>query len=499
MIAALYLTLLTVPSALPVSSSAYSVAAPQDPELDAKIAAAGKDVAKLLALATAASSAGQEEDAKKIYRKVIEIDAGNEAARRGLRHQFYDNKWFESFAELSKYKREEDARMKAKGLARYKDQWVPEGDVPFLSMNWTKDAQGVWVNPVEAARAKQIAEWQAAGYVFRADDNSWVSPDDQAKWAAIQWKCGEEWVDTAKANEYHSKIGQWWQLAGENFVVWTTCDWDTGNLARWHADKVRADLERLFGLAPVTKPHLITLNSLAQYNQVSGGNPPVIPESEGISSLHGAYFADAYFDVTAKPPQFLGAGVSYWDRKDPKTDGWGPFWLRWAAAQSYIEAIDPSWMTIGERIASGGGNDAAQNPAPFWNEKKIPRWLRYGAASYVERFMKNPMAAEGANPWDLREFACSEVKKAGGLRKLDQIFAFVLDLNDIQGSSRLYEEAGLVVAFLLDGGNKDVAAKHDAFKSALKSGKKTAVTEAAKALQDALVQAEPELKKFAGL
>lgn len=502
MIAALYLSLLSSPRAVPMSIAAipaYAVARPDDPELDAKIAEAGKDVAKLVALATAASGAGQEEDAKKVYRKILEYDASNEVAHKGLRHQFYDNKWFESFAELSKYKREEDARMKAKGLARYRDQWVPEADVPFMNMGWTKDAKGVWSNPIDAARAKQIADWQAAGYQFRADDNSWIAPEDLPKWTAIQWKCGNDWLDTDKANEYHAKLGQWWQLASDHFVVWTTCDWNTGHAARWHAEKAYPELVRLFGIEPAKKPHFVVLNSLAQYNQVAGGNPPLIAETEGFSSLHGAYFADSYFDVTAKPPQFLGAGVSYWDRKDPKTDGWGPFWLRWAAAQSYAEAIDPSWRTIGEKIASAGGNDATPNAAPFWNEKKIPRWLRYGGASYVERFLKNPLAAEGADVWDLRAFSCGEIKKAGGMHTLDQIFAFGLDLNDIPNSMRLYDEAGLVTAFVLDGGNKDVTAKHEAFKAALKTGDKPAVAEAAKALQDAIVKAEPELKKFAGL
>src|SRR6185503_9098831 len=106
-------------------------------------------------------------------------------------------KWFDSFAELSKYKREEAAKMKAKGLGRYKDEWVPEGDVPFLSMGWTKDAKGAWVNPAAAARDKQVEEWKAAGWQFRADDNSWIAPEDVEKWAAIQWKCGDQWLDMA--------------------------------------------------------------------------------------------------------------------------------------------------------------------------------------------------------------------------------------------------------------------------------------------------------------
>ncbi len=498
MISAILLTAFPAPYFAPAARSEATLVALD--ATDDKIAAAGTDIAKLLELASSFESTGApESETNRIYKRVLELDPKNEVAHKALRHQFYDGKWFDSFAEMSKYKREEDARMKEKGLARWKDQWVPQADVPFMNMGWVKDEKGAWANPVEVAREKQIAEWKAAGRTFRADDNSWIAPEDNAKWAAIQWKCGEEWLDTAKANEYHSRIGQWWQLAGEHFVVWTTCDWDSGNLARWHADKTHADLFRLFGVAPSKKPHFIVLNSLTQYNSVAG-NTPQIPEIEGYSSLHGAYFADNYFDVRATPPQFLGAGVSYWDRKDPKTDPWGVFWLRWAAAQSYVEAIDPSWAAIGERIAAGA-RDAQPNAAPFWNEKKVPRWLRYGAAMYVERFMKNPLAVEGANPWDLREFAFGEVKKNGGLRKLEQVFAFALDINDIPGSSRLYEEAGVVVSYLLDGaeGKKELAAKHEAFKTALKSGTKAQATEAAQALQAELIKLEPEIRKFSGL
>jgi hypothetical protein len=241
------------------------------------------------------------------------------------------------------------------------------------------------------------------------------------------------------------------------------------------------------------------LNSLQQYNQAAGGQPILI-ESEGISSLHGAYFSDGFYDRST-PPRFLGCGVSYWDRKDPKIAGWGPYWLRWAAAQSFVDGIDPSWITVGEWIGAGARGDIAGYAAPFWGEKRIPRWLRYGAASYVERFMKNPEAAEGADPWTLRSFAFAELKKNGGLRKLDDVFAFALNVNDIPGSSRLYDEAGLVVSYLLDGaeGDKELAQNLTAFKSSLKSGTKADTTAAALELQKTLVKHEGEIKKYAGL
>ena len=470
-----------------------------DADVDAKIAAAGKDVAKLLELAASLNTAAQPEAAAKVFKRVLEIDANNEAAHKGLRHQLYDKKWFESFAELSKYKREEAARMKEKGLARYKDEWVPEADLPYLSMGWTQGKNG-WENPVEVARAKERADFEARGFRFRPDDSSWIAPDDFPKWEALQWKCGEEWVDMAKANEFHAKPEKAWKLAGEHFDVETTIDWEGANWARWHAEKAYPELVRIFGVEPKTRPRIFVVNGLAQYNQVAGNNP-LLPEFEGYSSLHGAYFADLFFDGAAKPPQFRGSGVSYWERKDEKAGSWGPLWVRWAAAQSFCDAIDPSWGAIGERIAGGGATEDAAFIASFWGEKKIPRWFRYGAASYVERFAKDPTVPESGDAWGLRTFAFGEVKKTGGLRKLEDVFAFGLNINDIPNSTRLYHEAGLVVSYLLDGsgGDKGLAEKHEAFKTALASGKAADAKAAATALQAEILKHDADIRKFAGL
>lgn len=497
MIAALFL--LALPLSSSPSTAVFAIEQEDDAAVDAKIAAAGSDVAKLVELASGYTAAKDEGAAKRVYRKILELDPAHEAAHRALGHRFYDNKWFDSFGELAKYKREETAKMKAQGLARFKDQWVPEADVPFMSMGWVKDEKGAWFNPVDAAREKQIADWKAAGHQFRADDNSWIAPTDVDKWIALQWKCGDAWVDLTAANEFHSKIEQPWKLVGQHFEVWTTCDWEGANIARWHADQTQAELRRLFGVQPSKKPHLFMLNSLEQYNQAAGSQP-ILVESEGISSLHGAYFADLFYD-RGTPPQFMGCGVSYWDRKDPKVAPWGPYWLRWAAAQSFVEGIDPSWAAVGQWIGSGGRGDVAAYTAPFWGEKKIPRWLRYGAASYVERYMKNPEAAEGADPWTLRTFAFGELKKEGGLRKLEDVFSFQPDATDIAGSSRLYHEAGLLVSYLLDGssGDKELADQHRAFQVALKSGAKAEAVAAAKSLQATLIKHEGEIRKYAGL
>jgi tetratricopeptide (TPR) repeat protein len=500
MIAILLLLALPAPASVALLAPLQQSAPAEDPAFEAKLTAAGKDVAKMLELANACTAANQAASARKAFAKVLELDPANEAAHKGLNHQLYEGKWFESFAELSKFKRDEDAAMKAKGLARFKDQFVPIADVACLKMGWVKDKDGHWQSQLAAASAKLAEEKQAAGCEFRVDDSSWVAPDEQEHWAKTLWKCGDEWVEMKVANAYHAEMSKWWQLTGEHFVVDSTCDWDNANRARWYADKAYPDLVRLFGLEPASKPEFVVLNSLAQYNQASGGTPPLIPESEGASSVYGAYFADANLDPSVTPPQYAGTGVSFWG-SDRDVTAWGPYWLRWAAAQSFVESIDPSWNAVGDFVSSAGTPNPTAGIPGFWAEKKIPRWMRWGAAGYAERFLKNPEAADGADPWDIRKFAFTNLKQVGGLEPLDDVFRFVIDLKDGDKTSRLYHEAGLLVAFVLDGAPKDkeLADKHAAFKKALASGSKDDVTAAVDGLQKALIKRDKDIRAWAGL
>lgn len=461
------------------------------------IRAAGEDVTALLELARSYERASKRPAATRVYERVVTLDVDNERARKALRHQKYDGRWFESYVDLARYKREEAALMKKKGFGRWKSEWVPVSDLPFLRMGWRRDAQRNWAHPADIEHGKRIEEWKASGYQFRADDNSWIAPSEFERWAALEWKCGDEWLDLEGANRFHSSIDTLWEIAGEHFLVLTSCPWERGNSARWHADRTHAELLRLFGTAPATPPTVVVLNGLSQYN---GAAAELLLDSEGLSSLHGAYFADSALDESVEPSRFLGAGVCYWAGGDSGMANWGPFWVRWAAAQSFVEALDPSWETVSELVSKGLSNPQTYSKA-YWSEKRIPRWLRFGAASYVERYLANPQAAEGADPWDLRSFAMDELRKNGGLRELPKVFAFELTLQDIPGSRQLYSEAGLLVSFLLDGSSEDaeLQSELDVFRNALVSGSREVVRAAGTSLENALAARTKAIRKYAKL
>jgi len=461
-------------------------------DLDERVKAAGNDVDKLWEVRLWLVDQDRGDEAVPILHKILDVDPGNEAAHLALAHKPYDGKWFETYVALSEYRRAEDARMLAEfGKVRHGDGWALEEDIPFLTMGWVRTDDGEWVSRRALDRRAEAERLAAAGY--QQQDLTWIPPDEFEQWREGLWKCGEDWLGIAEANGYHSRIGNWWKYPSERFVTWSTCEREGVQWAGWWADRTYADLVRIFGVEPAEKPTLVVLNGLQQYNQLAAGDPDLglaPTEASGHSSVHYAYFAEAWFDNSVDPPEYQGVGVAWWDRKDPNLAPFGQHSIRHAAAQSYAEAIDPSWRAVGEILANGG---QITNLAPFWAEKRIPRWLRYGAASYVERYFVD--ASDEKDPLWARNWALRNLNDKGGLGNLERVFELTLDPNDVPGSGQLISEAGVVVAFVLDGECEPVIDAHQRFKAALRSGEDT--SEAVEELQQALIEHERELAAFA--
>jgi hypothetical protein len=107
-----------------------TVATAQDAEYDTKLAEAGDDVAKLWELHLWCKETSRNSESRATLKKLLENDAEHEEAHKALGHHNYDGQWFETYTSLAKYKRAEEASMKEKGLARYKDEWVKIDDLP---------------------------------------------------------------------------------------------------------------------------------------------------------------------------------------------------------------------------------------------------------------------------------------------------------------------------------------------------------------------------------
>ncbi|MEM1448605.1 MAG: hypothetical protein AAGI22_05800 [Planctomycetota bacterium] len=468
---------------------------PVDDVADA-IEAAGDDAAKLAALADAWSEEERERDAVRAWERVLEVDGDHEGARRGLRHHRYDGQWYETYAALAKVRRAEaKRRFETDGTVRFGDLWVLADELPYHRMGWEKLDDGTFAPPGTRERLADDAAKAAAGW--EKQHTTWIDPQDFGKWRQGLWKVGDEWLETAAANEAHSKIGAWWQVPGEHFVALTTVPEDKGRWVVWWADAAHADLARIFGLAAPSKPEFVVLDSIAQYNQFSAGDPAAgfgPADANGYSSVHYAFFTDGWMDASSAVPAFKGTGAAYYDANDPALEPFGQHAVRHAAALAWLEAVDPSWTAVSQMLTSPGGGFPDR---PFWDEKRIPRWLRYGAAAYCERFFEDANVGEGGDPLWARKWALQNLKSGGTLDPIEDVLALQIDTNEPEASCRLIHEAGLLVHFLVDGEDKKVGKAWTAYREALVAGDD--VGEHVAVLEEALVKAQKKIAAFGGL
>lgn len=473
----------------------------QGPTYEERLSQAGDDVAALWELHTWCRSQHKYSESRKTLKRILELDSEHKEARAALGHTFYDGRWFESSYKLSEYKRTEEKRkLEEEGLVRLGDEWVPQEEAPFRRMGWVKADDGTWMSMARANRRAEIAKLEAEGY-RRQTDMTWVAADEVGKWDEGLWKCGDEWMSKEDANKHHASLQNAWHWPSKNYVLFSTLDIDGNSWAAYWADFTYADCLRAYGMHPKQPPIFTVLRDTTQYNALAQGDqatgrPPT--ESNGYSSCHYAYVGEVWFDVTiadvTKPEtiDYLGGGICYWDRNNPDLANYGQHAIRHAAALSYAESLDPSWDALSKFLS----NPNAQGTlAGFWTEKRIPRWFRFGVASYCERFFRDQQPAEGYSEWWARDWALDNIRRNGGARDLDEIFAFNLDPNDQSG--KLIAEAGMIVSFVLDGDCAPVKEKHAAFKAALRDGGDTQA--AIEELQEAIKGNEEKLHLHIGM
>ncbi|MEW6074169.1 MAG: hypothetical protein AB1726_16435 [Planctomycetota bacterium] len=500
------------PSAIPVDAvraGAVSRTEPGAParqdltaEFEKRRAAAEGDAQKLWEVANWCEANGLDKEFRSCLRAILKIDDGDKKAHELLGHVFYDGQWFPSAAQMEAYKKKHEAELrkdeerkaKEQGLVRHGDRWVHPEDVPYLERGFVKDESGTWIDPEEQ---KKLAE----GWVRQ--DLEWISPEEKPNLEKGLWKCGDRWLGLADADAYHAEIDRCWKIPGERFLLYSTCPRSLAQRALLEAEDAYGDLVRIFGTYPAERPHFVVLNSLDQYGRFANGDPAAQrpgTESAGLSSVHGVFFADVWFAIPSL--EYLGAGVTYWDEKDERSKSFGRLFARHAAAQSFIERIDPSpATTVKFREAQGAGGFS---PADFWKEKLLPLWLRYGAAAYVERYFADKSPGAASNPHMLREWSVQNIQRAGGLDPLDTIFAFGITVENSEGSGKLINEAGLLVAFLLDGGCAPLAKEHGVLKEAIRQArqdqkKAPEVQKVVANIQKLFQKNEEALRKFAKL
>ncbi len=469
---------------------------PDQAEYERRRKLADKDADKLWDLHDWCKEKKLDKEAKSCLRRIVQLKPGDEKAHKELGEVSYDGKWFPSEKKVEEYKKQaaeklakdEEKTAKEKGLVKFKDQWVTPEDLPFLKRGMVKNDKGEWIDPEEQ---KKIAE----GWVKQ--DLEWVSPQEKDNLSKGLWKCGDKWLETAAANEYHSEFFQWWKIPYQTkFVLWTTCDRKVAETVLQNLSGAYEDLVKCYGYEPSTPPAAVILRNQQQYESFAAGDPEEqrpSSDSLGLSSTHYAYFAD--IGINTETAEFVQWGVSYWDASTETGPKWAIHSTRNALGQSFAEALDPSPKAM-EKVKESERFD----PKSFWEEKKIPLWFRFGAACYAERyFTDHAVKAGGNNRWAI-EWSLTNLLSRGGMLPISQVLEYEPSVDKLEDTQVWYNRIGLLMWFAVDGKCAPVTEKLTAFQTALKSGKdQKTVAAAGKALATELAKHDTDLRKFAGL
>ena len=497
-LSALLVLLLAPVPALPAPTTPPGLVVLQD-DFDSRRKAAAGDLELLWELVDWCEARGLQKERDRVLRDVIKLEPDDAKARELLGHVEYDGQWFTTAKKLEAYKKKKEREerkalereAKEKGWVRYGDTWVDPNNVPKLEAGFVRAEDGTWVSPEELQKIE--AGW-------KRQDLVWVSPEEASQLDAGLWKCGDEWLELEAANRYHSELDRWWRIPDGYFTLWTTVDRELAYKAQDRMQIAYRDLVRLFGVTPVDPPNVLIVRNSDQYRKFTegAGDPPLPRSLSGLSSVHGSFFADFWIDPEVG---FVGAGVSYWNPDNEADDRFGNLWCRHAAGLSFVEGIDPS----PEALAALQAGDAQTFAQGFWDEKVLPNWLRYGAASYVERYYHDSFVGPDGDPLWARKWSVSNIAGRGGLDALDTILELKLTPDDVEGSAKRLNEAGLLVAFLLDGQSAAMTKEHQKFKAAMKAWRKnpakgaSGVEKAVKGLERAFKKNWKDLQAFAGI
>ena len=469
---------------------AASLQASQDrkAEFAQKRKSAEGDVAKLWELFNWCDAYGLEAEGRSVLRAIVKLEPDNTKAHELLGEILHDGKWFANEKAIEEYKAKALAEeAKRTGKVVFKGTLVSKEDLPYLQRGLVRDDAGNWV---DAAEAQKLAE----GWVRQ--DLEWIAPDERENIEKGLWKCGDKWLAEAEADTYHAEVTQCWRIPRARFVLYATVPRKVAELAVQEMERAFDVCTSLLGPAPQERAVVLLLRSQDQYNRFARNEGRTPVELRGLSSCYGAFLAEVWPEphLQGKP----SAGVSFWDFTNEVGHRFGRLYSRHAAALSFVELVDGSPKALEQLkdITNMREAEAAALEQAFWSEKQLPPWYREGVVSYAERYMPDSVQPPGGDVHWLRKWSVSNI---GTLDALDTIFAFQVGPDDCRQTARLMNQAGLLVAFAVDGKVAEVNAKQQAIKQALQTGNTKGLQQALKELQAAIKKNEAALRTFAGL
>jgi hypothetical protein len=396
----------------PTPAHAAVLAQDAKAELEKKLAAIDKkDAEALFQLALWAEQNSLKTDSKRLLRDVIKVNPDHAQARELLGYEKFNDKWLTK-REIEREKaKAEEAAMAAKGLKKWKDQYVPAEDFEKLEKGLVKyeGSDGVkWVTPEQKERLEKGMELV---------DGVWLSKEDLEHHRAGEFKVGDKWLKEDEANKVHSDFSNPWVLEGDFVQLTTTCTYKFGKVALMHSDATVRKVYEIMGVplpkaGDVEKTAMIMVKDLADYSQL--GNRV----NDGIDANMSSNWSS--FMMTNDESTRL-AGVTIYEvlqqGNDTANDNFSLGHCRFAVACATVRNMP-----------------FAEPPSP---------WFAFAIASYCERYWV-AMARESDNKaWG--KWTLDTLAKEGGPIDLKTYF------DPFQPTRQSLLQGGAIIAWLVQG------------------------------------------------
>lgn len=426
-------------------------------------------------VATAEWAQDQGLDPGLAWKRVVRLDPDHQVAREQLGHRWSRVQWFEEADVLDRFHRDQDPDgAAARGWVEYQSLWMHPEERAQLSKGREKDQEsGEWLTTADRKRL-------SAGWVRQ--DLEWIEPEQVPEFEAGRWRVDGEWLSLEEADGRRSRLASPWLIPGARVRLMATTDRATALEAREHMERAIEDLRAVFGADPVLPLDVALLRNEEQFDRFAFGEPDGRRAPASLSRLHvlgGGYFAESRI----ANGEWSGMGVGLWDADIPYGDAYGVHSARRALGLSYVDALDPSPKAIKKG-----------DYAKYDEEKELPAWLRFGAATYAERFFRDRHIPPGGDEWWARKWSLTNLDHQGGLGSVADVLAGMPSADDPEASRRWMLSAGALVAFLVDGEHEATDAAHGAFQEALalRRLKRSHI----EALEEALLAAESAVLAF---
>lgn len=383
-------------------------------ELEKKLAAIDrKDAEALFGVAMWAEQNNLKTDSKRLLREVIKVNPDHAQARELLGYEKFDGKWLTK-REIEREKaKAEEAEKAAKGLKKWKDQWVPADEYEKLEKGLVKyeaDGEVKWVTPEQKERLVK-------GMVLY--DGLWMTKEDVEHRRAGEFKIGDKWLKEDEANKVHADFSNPWVLESDYCELTTTCSYEFARKAMISGDKAIERAYQIIGLplpapADFQKVKVIMVKDIADYSQL--GNQVQDATDASMSSVWSTFIL-----TDATTGRF--GGVTIYEvlqqGNDSGNDNFSLGHVRFAAAAAAVRNIE-----------------LADAPSP---------WFSFGIASYVERYW---VAGSEKDNQAWAKWTLSTLMKEGGLIDLKNFF------DPFTTSRQSILQAGAVIGYLAYGQNK---------------------------------------------